>query len=114
MRLPSRSPYPTRVSRDGPLEIGGRRECRALDAPAASRGKWKTREFVTTVTPETSGIPRAMVLTVSFVLSPVTGLFVTASVMRKHYRRTPASGHQDHTTSPSAMTPLVGRRRPRP
>ena len=29
---------------------------------------------VTTVTPESPGIPRAMVLTVSFVLSPVTGL----------------------------------------
>jgi hypothetical protein len=30
--------------------------------------------MVTTVTPETPGIPRAMVLTVSFVLSPVIGL----------------------------------------
>ena len=30
--------------------------------------------MVTTVTPETPGIPRAMVLTVSFVLSLVTGL----------------------------------------
>jgi hypothetical protein len=29
---------------------------------------------VTTVTPESPGIPRAMVLTVSFALSPVTGL----------------------------------------
>ena len=51
----------------------GSRECRALDAPAASRGK-KTRELVTTVTPETPGIPRAMVLTVSSALSLVTGL----------------------------------------
>ena len=34
----------------------------------------KARELVTTVTPESPGIPRAMVLTVSFVLSPVTGL----------------------------------------
>src|SRR5882757_2545669 len=32
------------------------------------------RALVTTVTPETPGIPRAMVLTVSFALSPVTGL----------------------------------------
>jgi hypothetical protein len=30
---------------------------------------------VTTVTPESPGIPRAMVLTVSFALSSVTGLF---------------------------------------
>jgi hypothetical protein len=35
----------------------------------------KAHEQVTTVTPESPGIPRAMVLTVSFVLSPVTGLF---------------------------------------
>jgi hypothetical protein len=32
---------------------------------------------VTTGTPKRSGIPCAMVLTVSFVLSPVIGLFVT-------------------------------------
>jgi hypothetical protein len=35
----------------------------------------KHTSLVTTVTPESPGIPRAMVLTVSFVLSPVTGLF---------------------------------------
>ena len=35
----------------------------------------KTRELVTTVTPESPGIPRAMVLTVSFALSSATGLF---------------------------------------
>src|ERR1700722_8063094 len=34
----------------------------------------KHTSIVTTVTPETPGIPRAMVLTVSFVLSPATGL----------------------------------------
>jgi hypothetical protein len=45
-----------------------------------------------------------MVLTVSFVLSPVTGLFVTvAGVMRSIITNlTPAPGRQDHTTSPSA------------
>jgi hypothetical protein len=51
---------------------GGRRECRARDAPAASYAKCKKHtSIVTTVTPESPGIPRAMVLTVSFVLSPV-------------------------------------------
>jgi hypothetical protein len=45
-----------------------------------------------------------MVLTVSFVLSPVTGL-----VCHRHQRiiaanLTPASGCQDHTTSPSAIS----------
>src|ERR1700740_102606 len=51
-----------------------------------------------------------MVLTVSFGLSLVTGLSC-------HHRRriisadlTPASGRQDHTTSPSAFAPLVLRR----
>src|SRR6059058_1818989 len=33
----------------------------------------KAHEVVTTGSPETPGIPRAMVLTVSFALSPVTG-----------------------------------------
>jgi len=49
-----------------------------------------------------------MVLTVSFALSLVTGLSC-------HHRRrklvfanlTPASGRQDHTTSPSALAPFV-------
>ena len=67
--------------------------------------------------PGTPGIPCAMVLTVSFVLSPVTGL-----VCHRHQRMlavpvrsdrhasanlTPASGRQDHTTSPYAATSLV-------
>src|SRR5215218_7060959 len=51
--------------------------------------------------------PHAMVLTGSFVISPVIGLschrrlrFVSASL-------TPASRRQDHTTSPSAQVPFV-------
>jgi hypothetical protein len=56
-------------------ENRGSRECRALDAPAASHAKIiKHTSIVTTVTPGTPGIPRAMVLTVSFVISPVIGL----------------------------------------
>jgi hypothetical protein len=37
--------------------------------------KQKAHELVTTGSPDQSGFPRAMVLTVSFVISPVTGLF---------------------------------------
>src|SRR5712672_3669566 len=58
-----------------------------------------------------------MVLTVSFVLSPVTGLvchrrprigFVQARLGRRNSANlTPASGRQDHTTSPYAATSLV-------
>src|SRR5882672_8458515 len=59
-----------------------------------------------------------MVLTVSFELSPVTGLFChrrsANMVLSKPGRAdlnsanlTPASGRQDHTTSPSAATSFV-------
>jgi hypothetical protein len=67
----------------------------------------KAHEQVTTVTPETPGIPRAMVLTVSFALSRVTGL-VCHPRPRKlpSANLTPASGRQDHTTSPSAANAL--------
>jgi hypothetical protein len=50
----------------------------------------KHTSIVTTVTPETPGIPRAMVLTVSFVLFPVTGL-VCHRRRRKKLRRLDAS-----------------------
>jgi hypothetical protein len=49
-----------------------------------------------------------MVLTVSFVLSPVTGLSChrrSHELLRENL--TPASGRQDHTTSPSAKSALV-------
>src|ERR1700719_1456809 len=75
----------------------------------------KHTSIVTTVTPETPGIPRAMVLTVSFALSSVTGL-----VCHRHRRKlplanlTPASGRQDHTTSPSAGHRPLQSRPPRP
>jgi len=48
------------------------------------------------------GIPRAMVLTVSFVLFPATGLVVTVVDGVDSTNLTPASGRQNHTTSPSA------------
>jgi hypothetical protein len=59
-----------------PSETKGRRECRAPNAPAASRVEKNTRvsHHGHAGSP---GIPRAMVLTVSFALSPVIGMFVT-------------------------------------
>jgi hypothetical protein len=54
-----------------------------------------------------------MVLTVSFVLSPAIGLLVTvagANASSIVANLMSASRHQDHTTSPSAKTPLVRRR----
>jgi hypothetical protein len=53
----------------------GRRECRARQRARSLVCEIKHTSVVTTVTPETPGIPRAMVLTVSFVLSPVIGRF---------------------------------------
>ena len=49
------------------------------------------------------GLPCAMVLTVSFVLSPVTGLLSPSPARSLLLTNlTPAPGRQDHTTSPSA------------
>jgi hypothetical protein len=65
----------------------------------------KHTSVVTTVTPESPGIPRAMVLTVSFVLSPATGLSCHRRLADSYLRNlTPASGRQDHTTSPYAIS----------
>src|SRR3984893_16754877 len=50
----------------------------------------KHTSIATTLTPETPGIPRAMVLTVSFVLSRVTGL-VCHPRLRNRFRRLDAS-----------------------
>ena len=51
-----------------------------------------------------------MVLTVSFVLSPVTGLSCHRHPRKLSFANlTPASGRQDHTTSPSASARFVKR-----
>jgi len=53
---------------------------RTAHAPAVSCAMIVVeRTRVTTSTPESPGIPARMVLTVSFVLSPVTGLFATVA-----------------------------------
>src|SRR5229473_301 len=98
---------------------GGRGERRMPAAPAASCalciGKKHTSKRVHRNHP---AFPHAMVLTVSFALSPVTGLFChrcpRTNVVPKPGRAditsanlTPASGRQDHTTSPYAATSFV-------
>ena len=73
---------------------------------------------VTTSTPESPGIPARNGFTAYFVLSPVTGLFchrrLRTDVVSAPGRAdpisatlTPASGRQDHTTSPYVATSLV-------
>jgi hypothetical protein len=80
----------------------GRRECRALDAPAALRAKMEsTQASHHGHTGVTRHSPRNG-FTVSFVLSPVIGFLVTVASGVVSANLTPASGRQDHTTSPSA------------
>ncbi len=58
------------------LENRGRRECRVfLRTRSLACENEKHASIVTTGSPKRSGIPCAMVLTVSFVLSPAIGLF---------------------------------------
>src|SRR6185369_5916368 len=78
----------------------------------------KHTSIITTVTPDTPGIPRAMVLMAYFVISPVIGLCCHRRLANTAGPRpvgptsppqnlTPASRRQDHTTSPSAATSFV-------
>ncbi len=88
-------------------------------APAASCALVVVeRTRVTTSTPESPDVPARNGFTTYFVLSPVTGLFchrhLRIKVLSKPGRAdstsanlTPASGRQDHTTSPYAATSLV-------
>jgi hypothetical protein len=97
----------------------GRGERRMPNAPAASCALVVVeRTRVTTSTPESPDVPARNGFTVSFVLSPVTGLFChrrpRIKVLSAPGRAdstsanlTPASGRQDHTTSPYATTSLV-------
>ena len=84
----------------------GNAGCPMHPQPRVRKGR-KHTSVVTTVHRNHPAFPHAMVLTASFVLSPVIGLschrrqrkFASANL-------TPASRRQDHTTSPSAITAL--------
>jgi hypothetical protein len=101
-----------------PPKQRGRRESRVSDAPAAPRAKVESTWVGTTGSPVQTGFPCAMVLTASFVLPgdrallPPSPRRLTASLARlgrdlPPQDLTPASGRQDHTTSPSATTSFV-------
>jgi hypothetical protein len=96
---------------------GGRGECRVPCAPAASCAKVESTRVSHHRFTGTPGIPCAMVLTVSFELSPVTGLSChchPCNAARIITSLTPASGRQDHTTSPSASRRSRQQHRSRP
>jgi hypothetical protein len=89
----------------------GRRECRALDAPAALRAKMESTQA--SHTGLTRHSPRNG-FTVSFVLSPATGFLATVASGVVSANLTPASGRHDHTTSPSASRAVRRRHHRRP
>ena len=92
-----------------PSHNRGRRECRAPDAPAVLRAKVRVaRTQVVTVTPESPGIPRAMVYGLFRALPGDRALLPPSSLRSLLLKNlTPASGCQDHTTLPSASSALV-------
>jgi len=81
-------------------------------APAALRAdKMNTQASVTT---GSDGLLRHSPrdgLTDYFVITPVRPGFVVTVASRRSKGLAPASGRQDHTTSPYALTPPVSRRR---
>src|SRR3954447_20390951 len=82
----------------------GRGECRVPTHPQPRMQSKKAYELVTTGKPDDPAFPHAMVLTVSFVISPVIGLCCHRRFAVDPQNLTPASRRQDHTTSPSAFS----------
>jgi hypothetical protein len=74
----------------------------------------KHTSVVTTVTPERPGIPRTMVLTGYFVLSPVIRVLLTPSPADDSAGLTPTSRRQDHTTWHVRVTRRSSKAHPRP
>src|SRR3954454_2159360 len=84
----------------------GRGECRVPTHPQPRMQSKKAYELVTTGRPDDPAFPHTMVLTVSFVISPVIGLVCHRRFAVDPQNLTPASRRQDHTTSPSAFSPV--------
>src|SRR5215475_3843215 len=94
------------VCQSSPSKIRGRRECRVFGAPAASCATKSTRvrnhRYAETVRHSLRDG-----FTAYFVLSPVNRALLPPSFVKSSTNLTPASGRQDHTTSPSASNPFV-------
>src|SRR5262245_10757580 len=85
-----------------PPEVRGRRECRMQVAPAASCARVESTRVSHHRYAEHSGIPCTMVLRLIRDLPGVPGFLATVASRIDPQSFTPASGGQDHTTSPSA------------
>jgi hypothetical protein len=101
----SRRSFRARFARNfAPSAIRGRGECRMPDAPAASCAHIGS-EYAHEYSQRATGITRhsrTQWFTAYFVISPATGFLATVVMRIKSTNLMPASGHQDHTTSPSA------------
>ena len=105
------SAFPRHISRPSdasscPSIERGHRECRCTNAPAASRANKKAHELVTTGTPKHPAFPVRWCSRLIRALPGVPGLLATvAGVMRSIIASLiPASGDQDHTISPHALS----------
>src|ERR1019366_8040025 len=87
----------------------GRRECRVPAAPAASRANDETKHtsIVTTGPPRSPGIPARNGFNGFLRALPGDRALLPPSPANCSASLTPASGRQDHTTSPSASAPFV-------
>jgi hypothetical protein len=100
-----------------PSRRRGRRESRVPDAPAAPCAMVESTRVVATGSPVTSGLPCAMVLTVSSALSPVTGLFCHCRlriIIRKLDASVGASGPHGFAVRVSAARLATPKRPPHP
>ena len=79
------------------------------DAPAAARGCERARALVTTSTPKHPAFPHDNGFNGFLRDLPGDRAFLSPSPLRSLLLKnlTPASRRQDHTTSPSALTPFV-------
>jgi hypothetical protein len=97
------------ASNIAPSEIKGRRECRAPDAPDSRvcAGRKQKAHALVRSHRNHPAFP-AQWFTAYFALSPATGLSCHRRPRKLPFANlTPASGRQDHTSSPSASAPFV-------
>ena len=89
--------------------IRGRRESRVRAAPAISCAKSRGRRHTSIQVKRRHPAFPARWVTAYFALSPATGFLATVIKRILPQNLAPASGRQDHTTSPSVSATLVSR-----
>src|SRR5260370_18743225 len=104
------APYARVLQEPCPSENRGRRESRVRAAPAVSRARC-AQEHAHEHTGSSESIRPSLLngFTAYSALPSVTGLFATVASQMNSRDLTPASGRQDHTSSPSASAALVSR-----